>query len=364
MHRILHVITPSRMAGAETLLARLAARQQARGNAVNVLCSRRAGIAGQLASRGIEVHSARLSGKANPLALVALSRAIWRYHATVLHSHLSTASWWCGWMEQIAGPPSLGHVHGFTRAAWHRRQRMLLAVSHAVKEHLVGQGIDAGRVRVLHNPVDPEDVKPSRPPCEVRAELATETDAPVVGTFAHFSEKKGWRDLVEAAARVVRQFPAAVFWFVGDGPLRPEIVASVHELGIAANVRCPGFRSDAADLMNAVDIMALPSHREPFGLVYVEAALLGKPVIACDCGGAPEVVSGGETGLLVPPHRPGLLAEAIGSMLTNRGEAESMGRRGRDQALDRFGWRKYLDGLEMIYEELQAPCSNSSRVRS
>ena len=54
-------------------------------------------------------------------------------------------------------------------------------------------------------------------------------------------------------------------------------------------------------MMGAVDVMCLPSHREPFGLVYVEAALAEKPVIACNAGGAPEIIHHGETGLLVPP---------------------------------------------------------------
>jgi glycosyltransferase involved in cell wall biosynthesis len=348
MHRILHVITPSRMAGAETLLARLATRQSAQGNAVHVLCSRRSQVARQFAERAVSVSTARLSGKANPLALVALARAIRRHEATILHSHLSTASWWCGWMEQLAGPPSVGHVHGFTRAAWHRRQRVLLAVSHAVKEHLVQQGINPDRIRVLHNPVDPEDVKPTRPPQEVRAELATEADAPVIGTFAHFSEKKGWRDLIEAAANVTRRIPSTVFWFVGDGPLRAEIQVRANELGCATSIRFPGFRTDAADLMNAIDVMALPSHREPFGLVYVEAGLLGKPVIACDAGGAPEVVTR-ETGILVRPQDVASLGEAIARLLDNRDEAQAMGRRGRQQALDRFGWQGCLARLDAIY---------------
>ena len=114
-----------------------------------------------------------------PLALVALSRALRRHEPTVLYSHLSTASWWCGWLEQMAGPPSVGHVHGFTRAVWHRRQRLLVAVSLAVKEHLVGQGIEPDRIRVLHNPVDPDDVTPTRSPRAARyATVSSTVSAP------------------------------------------------------------------------------------------------------------------------------------------------------------------------------------------
>ena len=81
-------------------------------------------------------------------------------------------------------------------------------------------------------------------------------------------------------------------------PSRPGV------LGIADRFKLLGFRRDVPDLMRAVDVMCLPSHREPFGLVYVEAGLAGKPVIACDAGGAPEVIVSGETGLLVPPPFP------------------------------------------------------------
>jgi len=86
--------------------------------------------------------------------------------------------------------------------------------------------------------------------------------------------------------------------------------------------------------MQAIDVMCLPSHREPFGLVYVEAALADKPVIACRAGGAPEVITHGETGLLVPPpsevadpanRQITALADAIFWMLDNRTAAADMG---------------------------------------
>jgi starch synthase len=113
--------------------------------------------------------------------------------------------------------------------------------------------------------------------------------------------------------------------------------------------------------MRAIDVMCLPSHREPFGLVYVEAALAEKPVIACRAGGAPEIIAHGETGLLVPPpstqvHRGGCnipaLADAILTILTSREQAAAMGRRGRQQALDRFAWTAYLNRLHELYEKV------------
>ena len=101
--------------------------------------------------------------------------------------------------------------------------------------------------------------------------------------------------------------------------------------------------------MRAIDVMCLPSHREPFGLVYVEAALAEKPVIACEAGGAPEIIEHGETGLLVRPQNVPDLAQAILTLLDNRDQAAAMGRRGRELALDRFTWPNYLANLRGVY---------------
>ena len=99
-------------------------------------------------------------------------------------------------------------------------------------------------------------------------------------------------------------------------------MARAHEIaektGVMNNVRFLGFRRDVADLMNAIDVMALPSRREPCALVYVEAALSRKPCIACSSGGAPESIEDGETGLLVPTRNSAAIAESLLSLLTNR----------------------------------------------
>jgi glycosyltransferase involved in cell wall biosynthesis len=352
--RVLHVITPSRMAGAETFLVRLVRRTRDGGTVHRCATSRSAANA-EMRVAGIDFDTLLISGKANLLAVPRLARAVRRYRIDVLHSHLSTASWWCGWLEQLGGPPSIGHVHGFTSALWHRRQTHLIACSGAVKQDLIAKGFSADRITVMHYPVDPDDIRAHRSPQDVRAELGVSADTPIVGAFAHLSLKKGYREFVRAAEIVLRRMPTAQFWCSGEGVLRAELEETARALGIADRFKLLGFRRDVPDLMRAVDVMCLPSHREPFGLVYVEAALAEKPVIACNAGGAPEIIMHGETGLLVPPpasDKPtnvAALAEAILKLLDNRDRARDMGRRGRELALQRFTWPRYLDGLNALY---------------
>lgn len=352
--RVVHVITPSRMAGAETFLARLL-RRAAPDEIVNHCVASRSLAHHDLLAANMPFDRLGIGGKGNLLALHRLRAASRRFDADLLHSHLSSASWWCGWLEQLGGPPSIGHVHGFTSALWHRRQSHLIACSAAVKQDLMDKGIAADRITVMHYPVDPADVQPTRSPADVRAEFGTSADTPVVGTFAHLSVKKGYHELVQAANFVLQCMPGVQFWCFGEGPLRSELEETARKLGIAGRFKLLGFRRDVPDLMRAIDVMCLPSHREPFGLVYVEAALAGKPVIACDAGGAPEIIAHRETGLLVPPppHNIAPLADALFTLLDNRDQAAAMGRRGRELALDRFGWPAYLTRLRELYDNVR-----------
>src|SRR6476619_7196399 len=119
--RVLHAITPSKMAGAETFLARLMRRASLDQFVSHFVTSRsRANL--ELLAANLRFDRLRIGGKANFLAVPKLALAARRFQADLLHSHLSTASWWSGWLDQIGGPPSIGHVHGFTSAKWHRNQ--------------------------------------------------------------------------------------------------------------------------------------------------------------------------------------------------------------------------------------------------
>ena len=352
--RVLHAITPSRMAGAEMFLARLL--KHARGGSIEHHCvvNRDSPAKDELRAAGVDFHSEGIGGKVNVMAVARLARAAREVGASLIDSHLSSASWWCGWLERLGGLPTIGHVHGFTSAHWHRGQSHLVTCSDAVKQDLVDKGIAPQRITSIRLPVEPADVVATRSRAEVRREFGVDDRTPIVGTFAHLSIKKGYRELVVAAERVLREMPQAQFWCFGDGLLREELTRTAAELGIADRFRLMGFRRDVADMMRSVDVMALPSHREPFGLVYVEAGLCERPVIACRAGGAPEIVEHGESGLLVPPKSPPELAAAILELLGDRTRAENMGRRGRDICASRFQWPQYIEKISELYERVAA----------
>ena len=350
--RVLQVITPSRMSGAETQLVRMTPRMVGRGHSIATIVKRSCPAIAEMYRLGLTIKPRRISGKINPTALLVLSNAAREHRAEIVHSTLSTASWWSGWLERFGGPPSIGHVQGFTSALWHRHQTHLLAVSTAVKQDLVNQGISSERITVLHNAISPDDFYATRDPLIVRAEHGAEADTPVVGTFAHLSQKKGHYDLFAAMPAVLRELPKTQFWIVGQGKLWRHLHDIAEKTGVMSNVRFLGFRRDVADLMNAIDVMALPSRREPCALVYIEAALSRKPCIACRSGGAPESIEDGRTGLLVPTDDSAAIAESLLSLLTNRDRSTRMGQASYERAVGLFGWDRFIYTLEQVYERV------------
>ncbi len=350
--RVMQVITPSHMSGAEMQLVRLTRQMQARGHHFTTAIKRGCPATAEFWRLGIDAKPLAIGGKLNALAIHVLAQHARQTRAEVVQSTLSTASWWCGWLERLSGLRTIGHVQGFTSARWHRQQSHLLAVSQAVKDDLVAQGIAADKITVLYNALGPAEFVARRDPRIVRAEFGADDDTPVIATIAHLSEKKGHRDLFAAMPAVCREFPRAQFWIVGQGPLRAELEATARANGTINNVRFLGFRRDMADLMQAIDVMALPSHREPCALVYIEAALMKKPIVACRAGGAPESVADGETGLLVPVRDSEAIAAALCELLDNRDRARALGRAGYDRARDLFGWPRFLRTLEAVYDSV------------
>jgi glycosyltransferase involved in cell wall biosynthesis len=194
-------------------------------------------------------------------------------------------------------------------------------------------GLPDGSVRTIHNGLAPVAPSPRR------------GDGTLLGAAGRFVPQKGFDVLLRALA----ELPQASLLLVGDGPERPRLERLVAELGLGDRVERAGWRPDAARLLATVDAVVVPSRAEPFGLVALEAMGAGVPVVASDVDGLAEVVTDGETGLLVPPDDPRGLAEAIARVLVDRDLGRSLGDRGREAAATRFSRERMTGAFEELY---------------
>lgn len=175
---------------------------------------------------------------------------------------------------------------------------------------------------------------------------------PVVGTVARFVPNKGLKCLLRAAALVLKEIPETKFLLVGDGPERNELEALSRELAISQNLIFPGFRDDIQELMALMDVFCLPTHGEGFGVVFAEAMAMKVPVVASLVPSVPEVVENGKTGILVPPERHELFAQALLSIIKDPDKGREMGKAGRERVEKYFDERLMFQKTSQIYQEL------------
>jgi phosphatidylinositol alpha-1,6-mannosyltransferase len=150
---------------------------------------------------------------------------------------------------------------------------------------------------------------------------------------------------------------------VGDGPLRRHLERLAAALGVSPAVHFVGQVSDAEldgwyrrceVFVLAARESALSGGAEGFGLVFVEAALRGKPVIGGRSGGVPDAVIDGQTGILVDPHDPAEIAEAVTRLFTEPELAARLGRDGRRRALDELTWPRYTEQFDRVLAQVVA----------
>jgi glycosyltransferase involved in cell wall biosynthesis len=232
-----------------------------------------------------------------------------------------------------------------------------IAGSHAIRQKVIDKRLaPADRITTIHYGLDLSrfDHLPER--AMMRRELGLPVDAPVVATVCRLEKQKGLCYLQEAFRRVREQMPHAILLVVGKGPLEASMRAFARQHGLEKNVRFLGWRSDIPRVMAAVDVLALASLWEAFGLVFAEAGLARVPVAATRVEGIPEVVRDGESGLLVPPEDAGALAEAILTLLGNRELATRMGATGDTYVRANFGTdRMVLRHVELYHTLLGMP---------
>lgn len=184
------------------------------------------------------------------------------------------------------------------------------------------------------------------------SETAGAEDALTVGFLGRLEEQKGAPFLIQAAAIVKRQNPRIRFVLAGDGKLRPGLEKLAAELQVKDVVKFVGWQSDTVNFLRQIDVMAMPSLWEAFGLSAAEAMAIEKPVIASRVDGLPEVVEDGVTGILVPPAEPEPLARAILQLAADPEQRRLMGAQGRHRVESLFSLDSMIERHEAFYERV------------
>lgn len=225
-----------------------------------------------------------------------------------------------------------------------------IAVSHDIARTLVSRfGFAPERVSVIHNSVALErfDLTPD---AMLRSALAGGRDIPIVLTCARLDAQKG----LDVLLRAVPSVPDARFVLAGEGPERAALQRLAAELGIAERVSFLGARRDVPELLAACDVVALPSRYEGSSLSVLEAMAAGRALLTSAIPGTRELVSDGDTALLVAPDDVAAVAAGLGRLLGEPDLRAALGARARERAAAEFSTRTMGERVAAVYAELLA----------
>lgn len=386
--RLLAVIGSSEIGGAERALATLVAGLDPLRFEVEVVCDGRGPALEAYRRHAARVSCLDLAHVYDIRAVARLCAVMRRVKPDIVHTHLWTADVLGGAAARLARVPALiSTVHGgyhipidepeLVRARRRTLGRVyrgayrwfdrVVAVSRYVADDLVdrpGIHVDRGRITVIHNGVDVENVEGLARLARGNGGPGLPPSRPRIISVANLIPMKGQTELLRALPTVIAEIPGVHCVLVGDGPDRPALEALTRRLGLVEHVTFTGKVVDPYDLVLDGDVFVLASRAaEGLPMALLEALALGKPAVVTRAGGILEIVEDGRTGLVVPSRDPAALAAGIVKILSDGALARRLGEAGRETVARRFPARTMVQRTEELYVDVLSRLSPSRRRR-
>ena len=300
----------------------------------------------------------------DPLVVPRVARIAKRRGCGVIHSAGIKGTLVGRAVARLVGAGTIVHVHdenmprGVVRLLHRLSARPAdigMCVSASARRVAIdGYALAEDHARVLRNATDLRRFSAARDARAARRREAGIADAaPVVAVVGRIYPVKGHKGMVEIMAEVARTCPDAVLLVIGDGPDRAACEALAERLQVGSRTRFLGQRSDIPGWLAAADVVAVPSLSEGLPIAAIEAQAAGRPVVAYDVGGLPEVVNDGHDGVLVPAGDQPAFARALVRLLTDPRLREDFGRAAAVSA-ERFSVDTHITALLDLYREAAA----------
>jgi glycosyltransferase involved in cell wall biosynthesis len=298
----------------------------------------------------------------NPLDLFKayrrLAEIVQKHKIEIIHAHHRTAGLFAEYLFRGKQVPYVISIHDTWRRAPFKKLhgkffRRLIAASSDIKREMEKQyRFTPERIRVIYNGVDPAPFEKSWSEEAVQFKQRWGIkDETVLSLIARVTRAKGHYILIEALRLIPPELKMKCL-IVGEGKERRKLEQLAASYGLNERVEFCGFEGNIPAVLQASDIMLLPSYREPFGLVVVEAMFSRTAVIASDAGAIPEIITHGRDGLLFPVGDAAALARGIQLLATDKDLRLRLGEEGYRTAHRRFLLTRMVDEIEDYYSEI------------
>ncbi len=235
-----------------------------------------------------------------------------------------------------------------------------IAVSEAVKESIIDQGVEPEKIQVIYNAVDIHRFDHSNGG-KIRQEIGILHDEMVFGLVANLYPVKNHISIIEALADLHKDKKFAHLVLVGDGELRKELELKVDNLNLGKYVHFLGARSDIENILDSIDVFVLASYTEGLSNALLEAMASKKAVIASRVGGNVEVVEDGVDGLLVTTESSSI-ANAMKKLIDSKGLRDEMGENAFNHIVRQFSLEQMLTFYTSIFNQSDIDVSIKEQI--
>jgi glycosyltransferase involved in cell wall biosynthesis len=335
------------------------------------ICPSEGSFADMLREAGIDVEIVIFPSlkKINPFAIIStivkIKRIINEKKIDIVHSNGPRMSLVSGIAAKLAKIAVVWHERTLVEKGMWDSDRFfsfladrIICNSEAIRQRFLKNGKIHRKIITIINGVDTALFNPSVDGSYIRREFDIKDSEIVIGMASRIDPTKGQLYLIQAAAALTHCHPNLKFLISGGvfGQRFIDYKNSLDELIVQENLQdkiiFTDIRNDMLQIMAAINILVLASDAEGCGRVLFEAMASGKPVVATNTGGTPEIVLDKETGLLVPPKDSKSLTEAISVLLSDSKLAEDMGKKARKRVEEYFTIEEHVKKTEKVYREL------------
>ena len=328
---------------------------------VVIACSPNSPLIGVAGRERIPVVPVQMRGQLDLRAVMKLRGLIRQLRIDIVNTHgpLAHTLTWLASMGLNVRIVATRHVtfplrrHPFRKMKWVHGVNRMIAVCGAVVDSLVASKIPPELITVIYCPLDSDRFHSGISGKKVREEFGLGLHTPVVGQVAELRSWKGFDDFIRAAELILKEMPDSHFLIVGrKTSLYDELVRLAQDLGVMDRIHFTGFRSDIEKCYAAMTVCVNSSTRgEAAPYALKEPLAMGVPVVATRIGGNAEVVSQDQTGFLVPPRNPRVMADAVLRLLKDRDLRERMGHEGQQDVKKRFSLDAAVARTEAVYQD-------------
>lgn len=325
---IVHLNTADSWRGGEKQTFYLASHLHYRGYLTYCICQKNSPLHEKLKGSGLPHFPVIMRSELDFVAAKNISKLLKKINVTILHMHTAHAH-------------SLGYISNFfykvpvnivsRRVDFKTKKNLFsrlkynfpdkyITVSKAIKDILIRDAIPPEKITAVYSGVDLKNYKNIESDYLLNefGMLPDLKNKVKLVNVAALTDQKDHATLIKAMAIIIKRFNNFILFIAGSGELKDSLIKLRDSLGLGDNIIFTGFRDDALNLIDFGDIFIMSSRLEGLGTSIIDAMALGKPVIATDTGGIPELIRNAENGILVEKENPDALAKAVIELIENK----------------------------------------------